>query len=172
MSAPRKRASALYLSGERIWSDEAVEDPRLLHLCATRCKSARPGRSPTSCAAAIADVPVDNGEMVWRCGDPFYNRLHFYGEASGDLLIPATVPITCFDQFNSRSGSKTTDNTSAPLSEFGSKLVPRNAVFPVLIGDPPVELGSLGLRHRQVLVVEALPEGFDQIEPLARRKPS
>jgi hypothetical protein len=44
--------------------------------------------------------------MVWRGGDPFYNRLDFYGEASGDLLIPGTVPITRFDQFSSRSGSK------------------------------------------------------------------
>jgi hypothetical protein len=46
-------------------------------------------------------------------------------------------------------------------------------LFPVLFepGDPPVEFGSLSLGHRNVSVVEALPKGLDQIEPLARREP-
>jgi hypothetical protein len=57
--------------------------------------------------------------------------------------------------------------------ELGAKLIPRNALFPVLLepGDPPVEFGSLGLGHLNVLVVEALPKGLDQSEPLARREP-
>ena len=33
-----------------------------------------------------------------------------------------------------------------------------------------IEFGTLGLGHRNVLVVEALPKGLDQIEPLARRE--
>jgi hypothetical protein len=35
-----------------------------------------------------------------------------------------------------------------------------------------VELGALGICHGNVIVVQALPEGLDQIEPLARRAPS
>jgi hypothetical protein len=63
------------------------------------------------------------------------------------------------------AGLKTTDGTSAPLSELGAKLIPRNALFPVPLepGDPPVEFGSLRLGYRNVLVVEALPKGLDQI---------
>jgi hypothetical protein len=58
--------------------------------------------------------------------------------------------------------------------ELGPKLIPRNAFFSVLIEayDPPVEFGSVGIGHRDILVVEALPERLDQVEPLARRKPS
>lgn len=61
---------------------------------------------------------------------------------------------------------------SALLLKLGLELVPRNAVFPVSVetGDPPVELGSLGVGNRYVLVVEALPQGLDQIEPLAWRE--
>ena len=59
------------------------------------------------------------------------------------------------------------------MSEFGAKLIPRNPLFPVLLkpGDPPVEFGSLGLGHRNVFVIEALPKSLDQIQPLARREP-
>jgi hypothetical protein len=60
------------------------------------------------------------------------------------------------------------------LSKFGLKLVPPNAVFPILVEtcDAFVELGSLGVYHRYVLVVQTLPERLDQLEPLARREPS
>jgi hypothetical protein len=60
------------------------------------------------------------------------------------------------------------------LSKLGLKLVPRNAVFSVLIEtcDAPVELRSLRVGHGYVLIFEALPEVLDQIEPLARREPS
>lgn len=60
------------------------------------------------------------------------------------------------------------------MSKLGLKLVSRNAVFPILIEtcDALVELGSLGVCHRYVLVVQTLPESLDQVEPLARREPS
>ena len=57
------------------------------------------------------------------------------------------------------------------MTELGAKLLPQNALFSVLLepGDPAVEFGSLNLGHQNVLVVEALPKGLDQIEFLARR---
>jgi len=60
------------------------------------------------------------------------------------------------------------------LSKFGLKLVPRNALFSdgIKTCNASVELGALGICHGNVIVVQALPEGLDQIEPLARREPS
>jgi len=45
-------------------------------------------------------------------------------------------------------------------------------VFPVRIEtrDPLVQFGSLGVGHGHVLVVDVVPKGLDQIEPLARRE--
>ena len=56
---------------------------------------------------------------------------------------------------------------------MGYVLVPRNALFPVLIetGNASVELGALGACHGNVLLVQALPDRLDQIEPLTRREP-
>jgi len=49
------------------------------------------------------------------------------------------------------------------LSELGPKLIPRNAFCPVLIEahNPPIECGPLGIGHRNILLVETLPEGLD-----------
>jgi hypothetical protein len=125
-------------------------------------------------AASAADVSVNHGKMLRRRGDPFDDVVDFRNEAIGQLASRVLYQSRASISSAGAAGLKTTDGTSAPLSELGSKLVPRDALFSVLIetSDPPVEFGSLGIGHRYVLVVEALPEGLDQIEPLARREPS
>jgi hypothetical protein len=115
-------------------------------------------------APSAADASVDDREMPRRCGDPFDEGLDFCGEASGKFRLAGAVPIA----------RRRPTARSEPVSKLALKLVPRNAVFPILIEtcDALVELGSLGVCHRYVLVLQTLPERPDQVEPLARREPS
>jgi hypothetical protein len=104
--------------------------------------------------------------MQRRRGDPFDDRRGFCGEASGQLCAPCAASISRFDQLSPcRRTKDDRQHGSTPLSKLGLKLAPRNAVFAVLIEtyDPPVQLGSMGIGHGNVLVVEALPKGLDQV---------
>jgi hypothetical protein len=40
---------------------------------------------------------MDDREMLWRCGDPFDNRLDFCREAGSQFGATGAVPITRFD---------------------------------------------------------------------------
>jgi hypothetical protein len=127
-----------------------------------------------SSAPSAADVSVDN-EMLWRRSNPVNDssRLPQQSERPvphrGRYTNPAPRSVQPVQRNQNRPTAR-----SAPLSKLGLKLVPRNAVFSVLIEtcDAPVELGSLRLGHGYVLIFKALPEVLDQIEPLARREPS
>jgi hypothetical protein len=121
---------------------------------------------------SAADVSVDNREMLWRCGNPFDGRLDFGTEASGKFRIAGAVPILRSFSSARAAGPKTTDSTVRAGVKLGLKLAPRNAVFPILIEtcDALIELGSLGVCHRYILVVQTFPERLDQVEPLARRE--
>ena len=107
--------------------------------------------------------------MLRRRGDPLDDHVDFHSEAGGQLrnfgrcTNPALRAIQPVQRDQRQPAAR-----SAPLSKLGLKLVPGNAVFSVLIetGDPPVELGSLGIGDGYVLVLEALPKGLDQLEPL------
>jgi hypothetical protein len=110
--------------------------------------------------------------MLWRRGNPFDDRLDFGSEASGKFRIAGAVPILRSISSARRQDQRRPTARSEPVSSSALSWFHRMVCSPILIEtcDALVALGSLGVCHRYILVVQTLPERLDQVGPLARRE--